>query len=86
MTAAVRLASDPIRVMRRVIDEAMSLMNAAEGAVVEIADSDMLTYVCSPESSWIQSASACRSVRAFRASPCTRTAFFLARILKPMAE
>ena len=43
---AIRDASDPGVVMRRVVDQALVLIAAADGAVVELAADGYLTYVC----------------------------------------
>src|SRR5260370_23540927 len=43
---AIHEVTDPMRVMRRVVDQALALITMAEGAVVELADDDTLTYVC----------------------------------------
>ncbi len=43
---AVRRAIDPMSVMRRVTDEALVLVPAADGAVVELLCDRVLTYVC----------------------------------------
>jgi EAL domain-containing protein (putative c-di-GMP-specific phosphodiesterase class I) len=43
---AIRDATDPMVVMRRVVDEALMLIPAADGSVVEVADEAHLTYVC----------------------------------------
>lgn len=43
MVAAI---ADPMVAMRRIVDEALLLIPAAEGAVVELADGDLLTYAC----------------------------------------
>lgn len=36
----------PTVVMRRIVDQVLALIGAADGAVVELADGDALTYVC----------------------------------------
>jgi EAL domain-containing protein (putative c-di-GMP-specific phosphodiesterase class I) len=41
-----RVATDPLLVMRRVVDEALALIPSADGAVVELVSDDVLTYVC----------------------------------------
>lgn len=43
---AARQATDPLLVMRRIVDEALTLIPAADGAVVELCSDDVLTYVC----------------------------------------
>lgn len=43
---ALRELSDPMLIMRRVVDQALVLIPSAEGAVVELADGEHLTYVC----------------------------------------
>jgi EAL domain-containing protein (putative c-di-GMP-specific phosphodiesterase class I) len=44
--ARVVNATDPLLVMRCVVEEALALIPAAEGAVVELVGGDELTYVC----------------------------------------
>ena len=44
--ALLRDAADPMMVMRRVVDQALSLIGPADGAVVELVGDDLLTYVC----------------------------------------
>jgi len=44
--ARVVHATDPLIVMRCVVEEALALIPAAEGAVVELIGGDALTYVC----------------------------------------
>ena len=39
-------ASDPLIVMRRVVDQAIGLIPASDGAVIELPDGDHLIYVC----------------------------------------
>lgn len=46
LEGAIREAVDPLQVMRRVVTEALRLIHRGEGAVVELADGDQLTYVC----------------------------------------
>ena len=46
LTAAIHDASDPLIVMRRVVEQALGLIPAAEGAVVELVCEGQLTYVC----------------------------------------
>src|SRR5581483_11944104 len=43
---AIKAIVDPVVLMRRVVDEARVLIPAADGAVVELAQEDTLTYVC----------------------------------------
>jgi len=43
---AIRDASDPMVVMRRIVDQTLLLIPAADGAVVELAHDGWLTYVC----------------------------------------
>lgn len=43
---AIKSIVDPVVVMRRVVDEARALIPAADGAVVELAHDETLTYVC----------------------------------------
>ena len=43
---AIAAVADPMAVMRRVVDEALLLIPTAEGAVVELADDETLTYAC----------------------------------------
>lgn len=44
--AAVQEASDPVRVMQRVVDEALVLVPSCNGAVVQLLQDEYLTYVC----------------------------------------
>jgi EAL domain-containing protein (putative c-di-GMP-specific phosphodiesterase class I) len=46
LRGAIRDLSDPMVVMRRVVDQALALIPSAEGAVVELAQDGHLTYVC----------------------------------------
>jgi hypothetical protein len=46
LSAAIHDASDPLVVMRRVTEQALALIPAAEGAVVELAHEGHLAYVC----------------------------------------
>lgn len=46
LVEAVNQASDPILVLRRIVDEALVLVPAADGATVELADANELVYVC----------------------------------------
>jgi EAL domain-containing protein (putative c-di-GMP-specific phosphodiesterase class I) len=46
LQAAIRDLSDPMMVMRRVVDQALVLIASADGAVVELAEDGHLTYVC----------------------------------------
>jgi hypothetical protein len=41
-----RVATDPLLVMRRVVNEALVLIPSADGAVVELVSDELLTYVC----------------------------------------
>lgn len=43
---AIAAVADPMAVMRRVVDEALLLIPAAQGAVVELAAEETLTYAC----------------------------------------
>jgi putative methionine-R-sulfoxide reductase with GAF domain len=43
---AVRAVSDPMALMRRVVDQALVLIAAADGAVVELAHDGQLIYAC----------------------------------------
>lgn len=46
LRGAIRDTSDPMRVMRRVVEAALHLIAGAEGSVVELVDGDALSYVC----------------------------------------
>lgn len=46
LNGAIRDLTDPMVVMRRLVDQALVLIPQAEGAVVELADDEFLTYVC----------------------------------------
>lgn len=46
MSQAIHDASDPLVVMRRVVEEALVLVAKADGAAVELVDDGRLTYVC----------------------------------------
>jgi EAL domain-containing protein (putative c-di-GMP-specific phosphodiesterase class I) len=43
---AIRDLTDPMIVLRRLVDQTLLLVPHAEGAVVELVDGDCLTYVC----------------------------------------
>lgn len=47
LSIAVQDATDPMRVMQRVVDEVLLLIPEADSAVVELADDDTLKCVCS---------------------------------------
>lgn len=42
--SAIGPAVDPLRVLQRIVDEALSLVDAADGAGVELADPFGMTY------------------------------------------
>jgi EAL domain-containing protein (putative c-di-GMP-specific phosphodiesterase class I) len=46
LDSALREASGPKSMMRRVVDQALVLIPGAEGAVVELVDGPTMTYVC----------------------------------------
>jgi EAL domain-containing protein (putative c-di-GMP-specific phosphodiesterase class I)/putative methionine-R-sulfoxide reductase with GAF domain len=46
LAALLREFSDPLSVMRRITDEVLALITAAEGAAVELVDGDSLRCVC----------------------------------------
>lgn len=46
LQGAIRELTDPMVVMRRVVDQALLLLPQAEGAAVELAAEGVLTYVC----------------------------------------
>lgn len=46
LEAAIRELTDPSRVLRRVVEEALRLVPGAEGSAIEMADAQDLTYVC----------------------------------------
>lgn len=46
LSGAIRDASNPLVVMRRVVDQAVALIPAADGAVVELVRDQHLNYVC----------------------------------------
>lgn len=46
LSAAIRAMSSPAVFMERIIEEALALIGAAEGATVELVDGDELVYVC----------------------------------------
>lgn len=43
---AIRQASDPLVIMRRVVEQATTLVPASDGAVLELLQGDRLTYAC----------------------------------------
>lgn len=46
LDSAILQASGPMQMMRRVVDQALVLIPKAEGSVVELAEGDVMTYVC----------------------------------------
>jgi EAL domain-containing protein (putative c-di-GMP-specific phosphodiesterase class I)/putative methionine-R-sulfoxide reductase with GAF domain len=46
LEAAVRALASPMVLMERVLDEALRLIEAADGAVVQLVEGDQLTYAC----------------------------------------
>ena len=43
---AIRDLTDPMIVLRRLVEQTLQLVTSAEGAVVELLNGDVLTYVC----------------------------------------